>query len=159
MIARIAHHLNPIMLGQASSRRVRFFAVVQHTGRRSGRTYTTPVNARPTTDGFVVPMTFGEQAGWFRNVQAAGGCVIRWNGVDYPVVEPEIVDWSVARSAFSPVERVLVPLMGIHRFVRLRHAPANEHSEAVAHRFSTGGERRRDEQLDEPAGRGCHVLG
>ena len=129
MIARIARRLNPIMLGRARNRRVRFYAVVQHTGRRSGRTYTTPVSARATPDGFVVPMTFGEQADWFRNVQAAGRCVIRWNGVDYPVVEPEIVDWSIARSAFSPVERMLVPLMGIHQFVRLRHAQANEYAE------------------------------
>ncbi len=129
LIARIAHRLNPLILAYAGSRRLRFFAVVQHQGRRSGRVYTTPVNARATPDGFVIPMTFGEQSDWFRNVQAMGGCVIRWNGVDYRVVAPEIIDWAIARSAFSPVERMLVPLIGIQQFVRLRHAPAKEHAE------------------------------
>ena len=105
------------------------FAVIQHNGRRSGRSYSTPVGARSTPGGFVIPLTFGEQADWFRNVQAAGGCVIRWKGADYPTVEPEIIDWTIARSAFYPVERMLVPLIGIKQFVRLRHAPANKKEE------------------------------
>jgi hypothetical protein len=50
--------------------------------------------------------------------------MIRWNGAYYPVVEPEIVDWAAARRAGKPVERVLMPLIGIEQFVRLRHAPA-----------------------------------
>jgi hypothetical protein len=40
------------------------------------------------------------------------------------VIEPEVVDWETARSAFYPVERVLVPLIGIEQFVRVRHASA-----------------------------------
>jgi deazaflavin-dependent oxidoreductase (nitroreductase family) len=130
-ISRAAHallrvgtrHLNPLMLSLAGSR-LPMFAVLHHRGRRSGRSYTTPVGARPTADGFVIPLTFGERADWFRNVQAAGGCVIRWKGVNYPVIEPVVVDWATVRSAFSPIERVVVPLIGIEQFVRLRHAPA-----------------------------------
>jgi deazaflavin-dependent oxidoreductase (nitroreductase family) len=118
-------HLNPLMLSLAESR-LSMLAVIHHRGRRSGRSYATPVSARPTVDGFVISLTFGEQADWFRNVQAAGGCVIRWKGVNYPVIKPEVVDWATARSAFSPVERVLVPLIGIEHFVRLRHAPASK---------------------------------
>jgi len=117
--------LNPLMLSLAGSRRS-MFAVIHHRGRRSGRSYATPLGARPTADGFVIPLTFGQQADWFRNVQAAGGCMIRWKGADYPVIEPEVVDWATARSAFYPVERVLVPLIGIEHFVRLRHAPASK---------------------------------
>jgi deazaflavin-dependent oxidoreductase (nitroreductase family) len=116
---------NPLTLALAGSRHLPLFAVVHHRGRRSGRSYTTPVGARRTTDGFVIPLTFGERADWFRNVQAAGACVIRWKGADYPVIEPAVVDWATAWSAFYPVERVLVPLIGIKQFVRLRNAPAN----------------------------------
>ena len=117
-------HLNPLMLSLAGSRRLSMFAVVYHQGRRYGRSYATPVSARLTADGFVISLTFGEQADWFRNVQAAGGCVIRWKGADYPVIEPVVVDWATVRSAFSPVERVLVPVIGIEHFVWLHHAPA-----------------------------------
>ncbi|HEX6816902.1 MAG TPA: nitroreductase family deazaflavin-dependent oxidoreductase [Ktedonobacterales bacterium] len=115
--------LNPLMRGLAGSRRLPLFAVLQHRGRRSGRVYATPVGARPTADGFVIPLTFGEQADWFRNMQAAGGCVVRWKGTDYLVETPEVVDWATARSAFRPVERALIPVIGIKQFVRLRHAP------------------------------------
>ncbi len=116
---------NPLILALAGSRRLPLFAVVHHSGRRSGRSYTTPVGARRTADGFVIPLTFGEGADWFRNVQAAGACVIRWKGADYPVIEPTVVDWATARPVFYPIERVLVPLIGIEQFVRMRNAPAS----------------------------------
>src|SRR5262249_13779284 len=78
-----ARLLNPIMRKLAGRRGLPLFAVVLHRGRRSGRLYATPVGARQTEDGFVIPLTFGEGSDWFKNVQAAGGCVIRWKGADY----------------------------------------------------------------------------
>jgi deazaflavin-dependent oxidoreductase (nitroreductase family) len=118
-------HLNQLMLSLAGSRRLPMLAVIHHRGRRSGHSYATPLGARPMGDGFVIPLTFGERADWFRNVRAAGGCMIRWKGVNYPVIEPVVVDWATIRSAFYPVERVVVPLIGIEQFVRLKHAPAS----------------------------------
>jgi len=114
--------LNPLILALAGSQRLPVFAVIRHRGRRSGRSYATPAGARPTADGFVIPLTEGERTDWFLNTRAAGGCVIRWRGAEYPVIDPEVVDWATARSAFYPVERVLMPLIGIEQFVRLRHA-------------------------------------
>lgn len=117
----IGRRFNPVTKSLAGHRHLPFFAMVYHHGRRSGRAYATPVGARPTPDGFMIPLTFGEGADWFRNVRAAGRGVIRWNGADYSVVDPELVDWATARPAFSPVERILIPLIGIEQFVRLRH--------------------------------------
>lgn len=119
--------LNPLILSFAGSRHMPMFAVINHQGRRSGRTYTTPVGARKTADGFIIPLTFGNQADWFRNVQAVGACVIRWKGADYQLVEPEVIDWATARPSFYPLERVMVPVIGIEQFVRLRNAPASTH--------------------------------
>ncbi len=90
--------LNPLLLSLAGSPRLPMLAIIHHRGRRSGRSYTTPLGARPTADGFVIPLTFGEQADWFRDAQAAGGCMIWWKGVNYPVIEPVVVDWTNARS-------------------------------------------------------------
>ncbi len=118
-------HLNPLMLSLAGSPRLPMLAVMYHRGRRSGRSYATPLGARPGANGFVIPITFGEQANWFRNVQAAGGCVIRWKGANYPLIDPEVIDWATARSACSPIERILMPVIGIEQFVLLRHAPAS----------------------------------
>jgi len=110
---------NPLILRFAGTQHVRAYAVIEHRGRRSGRTYRTPVAARRTTDGFLVPMAFGEQADWFRNVLAAGECVIHWNGVAYHVVEPELVDWETARQVLNWTGRLLAPLFS-KQFVQLR---------------------------------------
>ena len=122
---------NPLMLSLARSGRVAMFAEIHHQGRRSGRSYITPVAARPTADGFVIPLTFGEQADWFRNLQAAGGCMVRWKGITYPLIEPEIVDYPAVRASFGPAERLFISIVGIKHFVRLRYAPTEEATDGV----------------------------
>lgn len=49
------HILNPMMPAVAG-RRHWYAAALHHTGRRSGRHYTTPVVAQPVPDGFVIPL-------------------------------------------------------------------------------------------------------
>ncbi len=83
--------LNPAVLnfaGRPSSP----YAVVHHVGRRSGQTYATPVVVRPTPEGFVIPLYYGSNVDWCRNILAAGRCTITWNGNDYPVGKPEVID-------------------------------------------------------------------
>lgn len=124
LISWLTRRLNPFILTHAG-RRLSTFAVIHHRGRRSGRTYTTPVSARPTPDGFIIPLTFGQGADWFQNIQAAGTCTVQWKGVPYTVVQPAVIDRATARPAFSLIERALLPLIGVQQFVRLQHAPAS----------------------------------
>jgi RNA polymerase sigma-70 factor (ECF subfamily) len=51
-------------------------------------------------------MTFGDQADWVLNIQAAGGCIIERESTQYRMVEPEVIDLATARATFSPPERV-----------------------------------------------------
>ena len=69
-------------------------AQIRHAGCKSGRQYVTPVGARLIGDTFVIPLTFGSQSDWSRNVRAAGGWSIRLNGVEYQVNRPELADWA-----------------------------------------------------------------
>jgi len=46
-------------------------AVIHHVGRVSARRYRTPVVAFPTATGFVVPMTYGRDVDWARNLVKA----------------------------------------------------------------------------------------
>jgi deazaflavin-dependent oxidoreductase (nitroreductase family) len=50
------------------------FAIVIHTGRRSGRTFETPINAFRGGDGYRIALTYGADSDWVRNVMAAQGC-------------------------------------------------------------------------------------
>jgi deazaflavin-dependent oxidoreductase (nitroreductase family) len=71
-------------------------AVVHHRGRKSGRAYRTPVVAFRTAGGFVVPMTYGRDVDWARNLVAAGGGEIQQMGRRHRVRRPRIVGGDVA---------------------------------------------------------------
>lgn len=122
--SRYARVLNSSILAHPVIRRLMRLAVLKHTGRRSGRVYATPVSARPTATGFVVPLTFGEKADWYRNALAANGCVIQWKGIEYRLIDPQMVSPAAALPAFNPVERWLLPVIGIKQFIQFRYAPA-----------------------------------
>ena len=74
--------LNPLIRKLAGRRHFRMAAQIRHVGRRSGRPYMTPVGARLSGDVAVIPLTFGNQSDWSRNVRAAGGCSIRLESQD-----------------------------------------------------------------------------
>ena len=44
------------------------FGIVSHVGRRSGRTYRTPVNLYKRGDGYVIALMYGADSQWVRNV-------------------------------------------------------------------------------------------
>ena len=94
--------LNPAIVKLAGRRHVRFAARLSHTGRRSGRRYVTPVGVRLAGDTFIIPLTFGSQSDWSRNVRAAGGCEIRLNGTDYRADRPELADGEQVREVIRP---------------------------------------------------------
>jgi deazaflavin-dependent oxidoreductase (nitroreductase family) len=106
----------------AGSRLLPFWSVVRHRGRRSGRSFATPVAARRTADGFAIPLAFGETADWCRNLIASGGGVVRWSGREYPVTEPLIVDAERATAAFRSVERRALRALRIQRVLLVRDA-------------------------------------
>jgi deazaflavin-dependent oxidoreductase (nitroreductase family) len=117
----IRTRFNPLVTRLAVTGRMQSIAMVHHQGRKSGRTYATPTSARPISGGFVIAMTFGPESDWVQNLLAAGGCEIDWKGRQYSLVHPEIIDWATARTAFSPLERILLRAIGMTSFIRLRH--------------------------------------
>jgi deazaflavin-dependent oxidoreductase (nitroreductase family) len=118
--------LNPLIGKAAGRRHFGMAAQIRHTGRRSGRSYMTPASARISGDVVVIPLTFGSQSDWSRNVRAAGGCSIRLNGRDYDVTAPELLSVAevqpLVRSMFSPMERAAFRMLGIRQVMRLRLA-------------------------------------
>jgi deazaflavin-dependent oxidoreductase (nitroreductase family) len=112
---------NPLVLALAGTRFLPLYGVITHHGRRSGKTFRTPVVVRPTSDGFIVPMPWGERTDWYRNVRAAGECVIRWKGRDYPLVQPEVIEHPGAEVGFDAFQRAMMARFGIDHGLRLHH--------------------------------------
>ena len=81
-----------------------YASFIRHVGRRSGRSYATPVAAEPTNDGFVIAMVYGSNTDWLRNVLASGSATIEHEGRAYPVGRPEIVLLDEVEEAFGPKE-------------------------------------------------------
>ncbi|BBY40678.1 hypothetical protein MMAN_48120 [Mycobacterium mantenii] len=111
--------LNPLML-RLAGRKNWYAAAIQHTGRRSGKQYSTPVVAERIADGFLVPLPYGAGVDWLRNVLAAGRAVIRSEGEDYDVVQPEIVDSGSALPLLSARRRRTFERVGIEQYLKVK---------------------------------------
>lgn len=119
----VARFVNPLTLLIAGRRWMPIVGILVHQGRRTGRTYSTPLGMRPFGDAFVMPLTFSEEAGWYRNVTAAGWCVVRYRGRDHMLVDPEVITYAEAAPAFPRYELLQFRLVGINEYLRMRQAP------------------------------------
>ncbi len=95
------------------------YAVLHHVGRRSGHAYATPVLAVPIADGFIIPLTFGADTDWCRNILAAGQCTLQWHGLTYTVSRPEVVEVTTVRSLVPSWARPLVRVLRISQFLKV----------------------------------------
>jgi deazaflavin-dependent oxidoreductase (nitroreductase family) len=114
--------LNPAMLLMAG-RKHWYAGVIRHTGRRTGRSYATPVVVIPVDgDGFVVPLPYGTGVDWLRNVSAAGKATVTVDGETHDVADPEIIDAASAAPMLSERRRREFARVGIGQYVKLRRA-------------------------------------
>lgn len=93
----------------ASGRRwLPVWAVVQHVGRRSDRTYTTPVAVVPALGASYIALPWGRGTDWVRNLMAAGGGRVVWKGATYVVSSPAFVDKTeVVAAGRTPLRQIL----------------------------------------------------
>src|SRR3954468_2250034 len=89
------------------ARRLPGFAVVVHVGRRSGRTYRTPVNLFRAGDRYAIALTYGADSQWVRNVLAAGGAEVETRGRVLRLGDPQLVHDPSRRLVPSPVRAPL----------------------------------------------------
>lgn len=107
------------LLIHISGKKFGHFAILSHTGRRSGKRYRIPIIAEPMDGGFVIALTYGKKVDWYENVAAKGSCSIRWKNKDYHLINPNFIDPEVGVMAFPKVFRTPLKKMGIQDFLRL----------------------------------------
>ena len=134
ILVAIMRTSSPVTVPIARTGLISIWGVVKHRGRRSGTMHSTPIALRPTADGFVLPLPWGEGTDWCRNVRAAGGGVIVWRGTEYDVTKPDIIDVADALPAFNAVLRPIVRLTGIKKFLRVRRAVVAQPDSSVIER-------------------------
>jgi deazaflavin-dependent oxidoreductase (nitroreductase family) len=110
--------LNPLM-GRLAGRKGPY-AVIRHTGRKSGKPYSTPVGAERAQDGFIIPLGYGTRVDWLENVLAAGRATIVAQGETYAVTEPEVIDAAGALPRLPPRRRRTFERLGITHYLTVQ---------------------------------------
>lgn len=111
-LARFNRHVtNPIQrmwAGWAPS-----FGILEHVGRRSGKPYRTPltvfnaeVDGKP---GVAIPLAYGSDRDWLKNLNAAGGGRMRRHGKAFGVTNPQTVTKAEAASHVSGAAQRIFP--------------------------------------------------
>lgn len=103
----------PIAVALAGRRWFPLWAVVHHTGRRSGTVYATPVAVIPSIDRstVLIGLPWGLRTNWARNVVAAGGARLTWKGRERKTVAPRIMEPIEATLLAKPFFRFIVRRM------------------------------------------------
>jgi len=98
-------------------------SVVGHVGRRSGRTYQTPVIAARHDDSFLIALPYGQRTDWLKNILAAGSAAIVTNGHTYEVDRPEVIPMAEATGYFRPREQRMHRQFHVDAALRVRQRP------------------------------------
>lgn len=80
-----------------------YASVIRYVGRKTGRSYETPMVPFATEDGFVIALPYGSDTDWVRNVMASGSATIVHDGNTYWVDQPELVPTAMA-APYMPVK-------------------------------------------------------
>ena len=97
------------------------FALVVHTGRKSGRRYQTPVMVFRHDREYLIALTYGAGTDWVKNVVAAGGCELRLAGRRYPMTAPRVYA-DETQAGIRAFERRVLRLLGTTDFLSLTPA-------------------------------------
>ena len=109
-------YFNPFAMSFAG-RPNSFWSVLRHKGRRSGQPYTTPVVAANRNQSIVIPLPYGRQVDWLKNVRAAGEAELIHHGRVYRIAQPEEIALEQGIAAFPGLIQALMRATGTDGFV------------------------------------------
>ena len=97
-----------------------YASVIRHIGRKTGRSYETPMVPFATEDGFVIALPYGSGTDWVRNVMASGSATIVHEGNTYRVDQPELVPLAMAAPYMPAKEQRELRRFAIDQCLRVR---------------------------------------
>ena len=116
----VGRYLN--RLTRPFARRLPYFAILSHRGRKSGALYSTPVNVFRRGEDYFFFLTYGSDVQWVKNVLASGSCSIETRGRVVELVDPELVTDPELRPAPALVRFVERRVAGVTQYLRMRAA-------------------------------------
>ena len=110
-------YVNPLV--RPVARRFPSFGVLTYRGRKTGRTYHTPINAFRRGDTYFFFLTYGSDVEWVKNVLAAGSCSLETQGRVVELVDPEVITDPDLRPAPPLVRFVEGRIAGVTQYMRM----------------------------------------
>ena len=95
------------------------FAALNHVGRSSGTTYRIPLNAFPTEGGYLFALTYGSGTDWVKNVLAADGAVLEFDGEEISLRTPRLVSKAEAWSHLPRSVKAALTMLRVGEFLRM----------------------------------------
>jgi deazaflavin-dependent oxidoreductase (nitroreductase family) len=97
-------------------------AVIRHVGRKSGRTYETPIDTIETATGLLIALPYGDRADWTRNVLAAGAATVLMQGERVDVDRPTIVATADVAGLIPRRTMRMLRLFGVNQCLHLERS-------------------------------------
>jgi len=94
------------------------FGIIEHTGRKSGAEYRTPMNVFRDGDDWIFALTYGSDVQWVKNIVAAGQCRLLTRRKRIELVDPRVFVDPQRRAMPFPVRQFL-GLLRVSEFVRM----------------------------------------
>jgi deazaflavin-dependent oxidoreductase (nitroreductase family) len=83
------------------------FGILEHVGRKSGKTYRTPLNVFTTDSGVAILLSYGPNRDWLKNITAAGEATLKRHGHTLRVADPRVVTKAEAATHVTGFARVV----------------------------------------------------
>lgn len=96
------------------------FSKLIHKGRKSGKTFHTPVVATYNGEIVIIPLSYGDQVDWLKNILVAGGCDIIFRKKRMTVTHPEVISGEIALSLLPEKRRKLFERFNLVNFLKLQ---------------------------------------
>jgi deazaflavin-dependent oxidoreductase (nitroreductase family) len=109
-----------------------YASVIRHVGRKTGRSYETPVVPFATPDGFVIALPYGPGTDWIKNVLATGSATIVTEGDTWSVDQPELVPTAVAAPYMPAKEQRELRRFAVDRCLRVHRVEPDDGSAIVS---------------------------
>jgi deazaflavin-dependent oxidoreductase (nitroreductase family) len=115
-------YVNPVT--RPLARRLPAFGLLTYQGRKTGRTYQTPINVFRRGDAYFFFLTYGSDVEWVKNILSTGRCSLETRGQVVELVEPELITDPELRPAPPVVRFVERRIAGVTNYLRMRAAPS-----------------------------------
>ncbi|MDX9851184.1 MAG: hypothetical protein RBT01_11795 [Anaerolineaceae bacterium] len=96
------------------------FSKMIHIGRKSGKIFETPVVATYIDDRVLIPLTYGDQVDWLKNILAQGGCEIIYSNTRRKAVGPTVISAKAAFIILPEKRRRIFERFKLEKFLQMQ---------------------------------------